>query len=186
MGVNRLRIMRGMNAGELAVGVAALAVMAGFAFWRLLLWIKNAPVHPDPWDDATEQAVRQPDAVPVCHHCLTQVPPGQWFCETCGCAVGPYNNYMPYLKVFSEGEVFRNGVTAKMPANFLIIVGYFLLSCPGLVALLISYPTRLTPLGLVLMVVYLSGLAVYWLLLFRNLFGRQPEGTLPPVESQTN
>jgi hypothetical protein len=53
-GVNRLRIMRGMYASELAVGVAALAVMASFALWRLLLWIKNSPLHPDPWDDATE------------------------------------------------------------------------------------------------------------------------------------
>ena len=173
--------MRGLNAGELAVGVAALVLMAGVVFWRLLLWIKNSPKIPDPWDAATDEAVRQPDAVEVCHHCLTQVPPGQWFCETCGCAVGPYNNLMPYVRCFSEGEVFRNGVTNQMPHNLLILGGYFLITCSGLVGLLFSWPSSLTPLGLILIPTYLVGLVVYWRLLIKNLFGRTAEDAKPPM-----
>jgi hypothetical protein len=176
-GVNRLRIMRGMNASELAVGVAALAVIAGFVFWRFLLWIKNSPVHPDPWDATTEEAVQQPDAVEVCHHCLTQVPPGQWFCETCGCAVGPYNNYMPYVDCFSEGEVFRNGVTARMPRNLLILGGYFLITCSGL--LIVPFLSGAPLFAAILGPLYLGALVVYWRLLFKNLFGRQPQSEVP-------
>lgn len=152
--------MSGTNASELAVGVAALAVIAGFVFWRFLLWIKHSPVHPDPWDAATDEAVRQPDAVPVCHHCLTQVPPGQWFCETCGCAVGPYNNYMPYVDCFSEGEVFRNGVTDHMRRSALVITGY----------LLISFS-------------YLLFAPIYWALVFRNLFRDRSEAVASPGEN---
>jgi hypothetical protein len=170
-----------MNAGELAVGVAALTVIAGFVFWRFLLWIKNSPLHPDPWDAATEAAVQQPDAVPVCHHCLTQVPPGQWFCETCGSAVGPYNNYMPYVDCFSEGEVFRNGVTARMPRNFLILGGYLLISGSGLV--LLPFLGELPLFGSILVLLYVVGLAIYWRLLFKNFFGQRSSVDSPPGEN---
>ena len=113
---------------ELFAAVLGLAIIAGFAFWRLLLWIKTAPVRPNPWDEATEAAVQQADAMPVCHHCLTPAPPGQWFCECCGSAVGPYNNLMPYLQAFSEGEVFRNGVLDRMRLSPVTLIGYGLYS----------------------------------------------------------
>ena len=117
-------------------------------------------MHPDPWDAATDEAVRQPDAVPVCHHCLTQVPPGQWFCETCGCAVGPYNNYMPYLNCFSDGEVYRNGVTDHMRRSALVIAGY----------LLISFT-------------YSFFAPIDWALVFRNLFRDRYEAMSSPGEN---
>ena len=91
-----------------AVGGLALAV-----FWRFIVWIREAPVRPDPWDAETEQKISEPDAQEVCPHCSTPQPPGAWFCAHCGRAVGPYNNLMPYVQVFSEGEVFRNGTSGR-------------------------------------------------------------------------
>jgi len=108
----------------LPIGLA----MAGLVLWRLITLIKDAPAAADPWDVEVEHGLQQADAVPVCHHCLTEVPPGQWFCESCGGAVGPYNKYMPYVYCFSEGEVFRNGVTDRLPRNTLTVCGYLLLS----------------------------------------------------------
>jgi hypothetical protein len=143
--------------------MVALAGMAGLVFWRLLLWIRNSPVHTDPWDATTEEAVQQPDAAEMCPHCSTPVAPGNWFCEFCGRAVGPYNNWMPYLNAFSEGEVFRNGVTDHVRRNALIIAGY----------LLISFN-------------YLIFAPIYWVLLFRNLFRTSPEAAPPRAEGPTS
>jgi hypothetical protein len=120
--------MFAMEKSELFAALIGMGVLAVLGCWRLLVWIKTAPVKPDPWDDATEAAVQAEDAVPVCHHCLTPVPPDQWFCKHCGAAVGPYNNWMPYVHVFSEGEVLRNGVLDRVRRSPITIVGYVLLS----------------------------------------------------------
>ena len=111
-------------------------IIAGFAvgglvfaaFWRFIVWIRDAPVKPDPWDAEVEQKVSGPEAVEVCPHCLTEQPPAAWFCKGCGRAVGPYNNLMPYLQIFSEGEVFRNGVSGRFRNRPLILIGYFLIT----------------------------------------------------------
>lgn len=129
--------------------VAGVA-LALFAMWRVLAWIRRTPRRPDPWDAETEHAVQAEDAVPVCHRCFASVPPGQWFCESCGCAVGPYNNYMPYVNAFSEGEVLRAGTGDRLPRNSLIVIGYLLYS-----------------------LVYIPIAPVYWYFLFRNLSQKQ-------------
>jgi hypothetical protein len=73
----------------------------------------NAP-EPTPWSDEIQEGVQRPDAVQICHHCLTpQEHPG-WFCQKCGAATGPYNNCMPFINVFSTGEVLRAGVDPKI------------------------------------------------------------------------
>jgi len=72
--------------------------------WRFIAWIAKR-LQTDPLDAEVEQKLSEPEAVEVCPHCLTQQPPTAWFCKHCGKAVGPYNNLMPYLNVFSEGEV---------------------------------------------------------------------------------
>jgi|SRR5580765_2086584 len=131
---------------ELFAAIIGLTAVGVFSFWRLLRWIRSAPVKPDPWDEATEAAVQAEDAVPVCHHCLTPARPDQWFCEHCGCAVGPYNNMMPFLNVFSEGEVFRNGVFAHVRRTPLTVFGYLLGSLAN----------------------YLIFAPVYWFFLFRH------------------
>lgn len=104
------------------VGFLALAVL-----WWLIVWIREAPVKPDPWDAGVEQKLSEPETVEVCPHCLTQQPPTAWFCEYCGKAVGPYNNLMPFLNVFSEGEVLRNSTTGRMRNRPLILIGNILI-----------------------------------------------------------
>jgi hypothetical protein len=108
-----------------ALGMAFLLLVG---LWQLIVWVREAPITPDPWDAGIEQKLSEPDAVEVCSHCLTEQPPTAWFCSHCGKAVGPYNNLMPFVNVFSEGEVFRNGATGQFRNRPLIIIGYMLLS----------------------------------------------------------
>ena len=76
---------------------------------RLRSWWE-LPETPDPWSTEEEQAVRGPDAIPVCHRCITPCNIPEWFCPCCGAAIGPYNNLMPFVRIFSRGEVLRSGV----------------------------------------------------------------------------
>jgi len=126
----------------------------------LLGWVRAAPLHPDPWDAATERAVEQAAAPEVCHHCAMPLPAGNWFCEHCGRAVGPYNNLMPYVNAFSEGEVYRCGVSERVRRSPMLIVGYLLISLS-----------------------YLIFAPVYWFLLFKNIFRHPREATALPNEN---
>jgi hypothetical protein len=116
--------MTGASDPNILIGEIALGGLALAAFWRLIVWIRDAPTRPDPWDAEVEQKLSE--AVEVCPHCLTEQPPTAWFCKGCGRAVGPYNNLMPYLQVFSEGEVFRNGASGQFRKRPLVLAGYFL------------------------------------------------------------
>jgi len=114
------------NLGGAVLSVILLLV---FGIVRLLAgWIQSAPVTPDPWGQEAEVALAQAETLQVCHRCSAPQEPGAWFCPHCGSAVGPYNNWMPYVYVFSEGEVFRNGVMDRLRAGPLIVIGYILLS----------------------------------------------------------
>jgi hypothetical protein len=42
--------------------------------------------------------------------------------------VGPYCNYLPFVYVFSQGEVVRAGVTEHIRRSPLIVIGLVLLS----------------------------------------------------------
>jgi hypothetical protein len=108
---------------QIAIGGLVLA-----GCWRVIVWVRNAPVRPDPWDAEFEQKMQDPATPLTCHHCSTPQPPDAWFCEHCGRAVGPYNNLMPYVHVFSEGEVFRNGTSGQFRDRPLILAGYCLMS----------------------------------------------------------
>jgi ribosomal protein L40E len=109
--------------GGFAVGGLILA-----GLWRFVAWVREAPTTPDPWDAETEQKLSEPEAQEVCHHCFAPQPPTAWFCARCGSAVGPYNNLMPYVQVFSEGEVFRNGTSGRFRNRPLVLLGYFLMT----------------------------------------------------------
>lgn len=100
----------------------------GVACYRLLLWLKKPPQAPDPWGKEVDQALEQEGAVPVCHHCLTPQHHNGWFCPECGATVGPYCNYLPYIYIFSQGEVLRAGATERLQHSALIVVGYLLFS----------------------------------------------------------
>ena len=77
---------------------------------RLRRWWQQPPP-PDPWSEELNAAVMKIDAVPVCHHCLEPQPPVGWFCPRCGTAVGPYNNLLPYVCIFSNLEVLLSGLS---------------------------------------------------------------------------
>lgn len=113
---------------DMFIAQIALGGLAAALFWRMIVWVRDSPTKADPWDAATEQKLSEPEAVQVCHRCFTEQPDGAWFCRHCGSAVGPYNNLMPYVCIFSEGEVFRNGASGQVRRSPLIIAGYLLLS----------------------------------------------------------
>ncbi|MCX6895436.1 MAG: zinc ribbon domain-containing protein [Verrucomicrobia bacterium] len=113
---------------DLFVAQVTIGGLALVALWRFIVWIRDAPRTPDPWDAEFEQKIQDPALPETCHHCSTPQPPGAWFCSHCGNAVGPYNNLMPYLHVFSEGEVLRNGVTGRFQNRWLIATGFFLMT----------------------------------------------------------
>jgi len=85
-------------------------------------WTK--PPYNEPWPQEVDEAVRRQDAVLVCHHCLAPQEPGALFCPECGSAVGPYNNVMPYIYIFSLGEGFRTGVQPEAHYTPLTKTGY--------------------------------------------------------------
>jgi hypothetical protein len=120
--------MHGTSDPNQMVAGLGLVFLLLAGLWRFINWVREAPQHPDPWDAELGHKLEDPEAVEICHHCLTPQPHNAWFCEHCGCAVGPYNNLMPYVNVFSEGEVFRNGVTDRFRNRPVILIGYFLIS----------------------------------------------------------
>ena len=93
--------------------------------WRYFAHVRKSPRTPDPWDAKTEQELSE--AKEVCPHCLTEQPTTAWFCKGCGRAIGPYNNLMPYVQIFSEGEVFRNSTNRHFQKRPWILFGYFLI-----------------------------------------------------------
>lgn len=137
--------MSGDDRFEVLISLLLVAGLPVFVLWRAILWVRTAPRRPDPWDAETEEIIQRPDAIPTCHHCSVPYSPEQWFCEHCGSAVGTYNNWMPYVYLFSIGEVFRTGARGRFRVNALTVVGYLVLSYNYLI---------LAP--------------VFWFLLFRN------------------
>ena len=125
---------------NLMVGGFGLGLLALAFLWRLIAWIREAPQTPDPWDAEVEQKLQDPDVRQVCHRCLTPQEPETWFCRHCGAAVGPYNNLMPFLNVFSEGEVLRNGVSAPFRNRSFIALGYCLITLGFFLRLVFDYP----------------------------------------------
>ena len=106
------------------IGALALAGFGVALCWRIFLWIRDCPVHPDPWEKEFTVQVDAPEAVQVCPHCLTEQTARDYFCPKCGAATGPYNNLMPWVYVFSAGEVLRNGTSGNFRVNFLTLTGY--------------------------------------------------------------
>lgn len=129
------------------LGGLVLLALSGGAFYRLIQWIRYLPLSPDPWDQLTTTALDSDEFEAVCHKCGQPHPTETRFCENCGGALGCYNNWMPYVYIFSEGEVLRTGATGKFRVTALTVGGYVIYS---LIAYLIFAP-------------------VYWYFLFRNI-----------------
>ena len=117
-----------VSSPALQVEMLVVLAPAAAAIYGVVWWIMQAKPTPDPWGPEVDAAIHGPDALPVCHHCFTPQEDPNWFCPECGAAIGPYNNLMPYVQLFSEGEVFRTGVTGHWRPSALIVVGYLLAS----------------------------------------------------------
>lgn len=155
----RLQLMSIESFLYVTVGLL-FCIRLGFVFRD---WSHHFPVKPDPWDAEIAEKLKQPDCVPVCHHCFTPQEHDKWFCPECGASVGPYNNYLPYIHIFSEGEVLRNGVRSHVARNPLTVVGYL---CFSTLEYLIFAP-------------------LYWYLLFRNLRREQTSQEGAPAAPQS-
>src|SRR2546430_3117645 len=123
---------------------------------RVWIWLREGTPKPDPWDTDIARAIEEDTAEPLCYHCLAPQKEIRWFCPECGAAVGPYNNYDPYLRVFSQGQLLRTGVLDHIPRRPLIIIGYIILP--------LAFFAIFAP--------------IYWYFLFRNL----SQSRTPPME----
>ena len=157
--------------GSLAIGGLVLA-----ALWKVVAWVRDAPVRPEPWDVEVEHQLQT--AQEICPHCSTPQPPTAWFCEHCGRAVGPYNNLMPYVNVFSEGEVLRNGTHDHLRKSPLIVLGYFLISFNFFVTAVINFHRAFIA-GMLMM----AGLVLFWRAIFRNFHRPDEESKIRQPET---
>ena len=146
-------------ANEHALTALVALVICGLAVYRLFQWVMEAPGTLDPWEKDAAEPLNQEQAVPLCVHCLTPQEHNGWFCPECGATVGPYCNYLPYVYIFSEGEVLRAGVMERLQRSSFVIVGFFLLS---LATFSIAAP-------------------VYWFFLLKNLQRAPTPPEAPPI-----
>ena len=139
------------------VPVAAATLGAGLdrSTVALVGWF-GKPVSPDPWGPEVTAALESSEATPICPHCQTPHEPTRWFCAECGHAVGNYNNWNPYLYIFSLGEVLREGTCGHIRKSWLTVTGLVILSFAE----------------------YFVLAPIYWFFLFRNL-ARKPAPTEP-------
>jgi hypothetical protein len=104
--------------------LAAAVAGAGVFHWLT----QPMQLSPDPWSAEIDEILRDPDVLPLCHRCMTPHEARGWFCPNCGAAAGPYNNYMPFVCLFSEGEVLRAGTSGHFQRSPLTVAGYLLYS----------------------------------------------------------
>ena len=136
-----------IDQSESAVLVMVSIIVVVALVYQVLRWLRGSPTSADPWSEEVEKSMNAPEAEPVCHRCFSPHGDETWFCPCCGAAVGDYNNWMPYVYLFSQGEVLRNGVTANIKPSPSVVAGYIVLS----------------------LVCYLIFAPVYWYFLFKNL-----------------
>jgi hypothetical protein len=126
--------------------LVAIGIMCAIAYWAVR-WVGSAPITVDPWGAEIERLIQEDETPALCHRCLTPQKDNAWLCPECGSAVGPYNNYMPYVVLFSQGEVYRAGVMDHVRPSILVVCGYLAYSVMG----------------------YVIFAPIYWYFLYRNL-----------------
>jgi len=156
---------------ERAIAVVTVAIVVSvFCYRKWKEWLRR-PRTPDPWAPEISRELESSESEGVCLHCLSELPPGNWFCPHCGCSSGPYNTMMPFLYPFALGDALRHGTLEPRPFNRWQIASYILLSVPAFLG------------GFFLLALLI--LPVYWFLLWRNV-GRSRRAaapTLPPGSS---
>jgi hypothetical protein len=89
------------NPGAMTIETLVTYGIVAGAGYGLVRWLKSAETTPDPWGPDIEQHVHDPQTPALCLRCLIPQQDDAWFCPECGSAVGPYNNYMPFVVIFS-------------------------------------------------------------------------------------
>ena len=153
--------MTNLTDSEKIVALAGAALVGVVAVMRCLQWFWNVKPKPDPWGPEVEAALDDPQVLPACHRCFMPHAETDWFCPECGAAVGDYNNWSPYLQLFSVGEVLRDGTFGKPQHNWITVLGYLLLSVSQ----------------------YIIFAPVYWVLFFMNLAGSPLQPRVKPTPS---
>lgn len=127
-------------------------------------WVRSAPITADPWGAEVDRTIREPETPALCHRCLTPQKDNAWFCPKCGAAVGPYNNCMPYVMIFSQGEVWRAGAMDHVRPSILVVCGYLAYSVMS----------------------YWVFAPIYWYFLYQNLNRRAHEPESPENAERGN
>lgn len=122
---------KGMELGAL-IFLAAIFV----AIYRLSRWIMECPATSNPWGNEIEESLNRWEALPLCDKCLTPQEHDGWFCPECGSTFGAYCNYLPYVVIFSQGQILRSGTMQPLRKNGpLIMLGYILFAFGTMAAL---------------------------------------------------
>jgi len=82
----------------------------------------------DPWSKEVDEAVRSPEAQPVCSNCLMPQEHHFWFCRECGRPTGEYLTVMPYLQLFVVGEILQRGVVGEPERRGWVTFGFIVIS----------------------------------------------------------
>jgi hypothetical protein len=136
--------------------VVSVALVVGI--WLLIKWLTGGRVKPEPWGMDVEARLQNEELPPTCPHCSATYSEADYFCPGCGESAGQYNNYSPYLYIFTLGDLLRRGTSERFQANWVTITGYLLLS--------FCYYTVFAP--------------IYWVMLFINLRRQGQEAAAPP------
>jgi hypothetical protein len=118
-------------AEETLGAVVALGIVMWLAIQAYRRWMPENPpaTETSGSGDEVNTAIEESGlAQPLCLRCLTPHEPTAYFCPHCNAAVGPYNNWMPYLYVYSEGQWLRDASVSPTRSPWLIHLGYGLLS----------------------------------------------------------
>jgi hypothetical protein len=148
---------------ELLIAVLATAGIFIFIAIRTILWLAEGPRQPDPWDETVTALINEPEATRLCHRCMTPHDQAVHFCSECGAAVGDYNNLLPWVNTFSEGEVFRNGAVLPVRRSPLVIGGY-----------LVSSFAAYAMFGGTFSILFAVLVLLYWFRFFKNLAAQKP------------
>ncbi len=130
---------------ELGALILLAAIFVGIYWFRR--WIMECPPTSNPWGKEIEELLNRWETLPLCDKCLARQEHAGWFCPECGSTFGPYCNYLPYVVIFSQGEVLRSGTMQRLrKSGPVILLGYVLFAF-GTMAMLAP---------------------VYWIVLFVN------------------
>jgi len=127
-----------MMSPEMSMELGALTFLAatGVAIYRFSKWIMDCPPTANPWGADIEELLNRWETLPLCDKCLAPQEHDGWFCPECGSTFGPYCNFLPYVVLFSQGEVLRSGTMQRLRKKGPIITLGYMLFAFGTMALL--------------------------------------------------